>query len=54
MDRAHRRKAMAAIDRGLASAAGLTPAGRATRAAAEKVLEAMGPTALESGTRMSS
>ncbi len=49
MDRTHRRKAMAAIDRGLASAAGLTPAKKAIyRAAAEKVLEAMGPTALES------
>jgi hypothetical protein len=48
MDRTSRRKAMAIIDRGLASAAGLTPAKIAMyRAAAEKVIKAMGPKALE-------
>ncbi len=48
MDGTSRRKAMAIIDRGLAGAAGLTPVKTAMyRAAAEKVIEAMGPAALE-------
>jgi hypothetical protein len=48
MDHTDRRKAMAIIDRGLASAAGLTGAKKARyRAAAEKVIHAMGSAALK-------
>ncbi len=48
MDATNRRKAMVAIDRGLASAAGLTPAKKTMyRTAAEGVIDAMGPTALK-------
>ena len=48
MDQTSRRQAMAIIDRGLASAAGLTPAKAAAyRAAAEAAIDAMGPAALK-------
>jgi hypothetical protein len=48
MDHTSRRKAMATIDLGLASAAGLTSVMKAMyRAGAEKVIKAMGPKALE-------